>query len=1752
MNLSSTNLTTVTPSINRTFALRSLLILCASSAVIAGRDASPVSAGRHTQQTRPTPETITATVYADNWFEMYVNGRRVAVDPIRFRPHNVVTFELVPEYPMTIAIRAEDNADSRTGMEYDDTQIGDGGFALRLSDGTVTDASWRARCFSRGPVGRDVKNPRVEREPIPEHWFRTDFDDRAWASAVEFSTDQVDPKESFFEHDFGAARFVWSEDLALDNTVLLRTRIDSPRPENGAARRSNPVPNGEMAKRQDGRRGGKKRRGKEAGGGAVAKPPMPDTARVEVDSACDFEMWIDGELVAVDPIVGEPQIPQSFEVLARYPMTIETRLTDPRSAPSLRIQVGGHVIPNSAWHVVGAKGGDGLLVLSTVIDRSQTEEPTRATHASSSRSVRPNIILLLSDDQGWSGLSTPMHPDLRGASSDRVRTPNIATLGRDGLRFSQAYSAAPVCSPSRVGIQTGKNPAALHWTKAARSVTAEDGYRLIPPTSERMLPDEEVTVGEVLQRAGYATAHFGKWHLGGGGPGKHGYDVHDGDTGNQDAAPHKDPNPVDIFGMVERADAFMGKAAKDGRPFFAQLSFHALHYPENARAKTLEAVAERGGWRNEKEMQRAAIAADLDDGIGRLLAAIEARGLSDTTIVIYTSDNGQGGGGRNSLLSGGKGGLEEGGIRVPFLVRGPGIPRGSWCHEPIVGFDFLPTFAELAGVSEDLPRDLEGTSFAKLLTTPDHTLERQSHGLVFHFPHYQGPAGPQSTIRVGDLKLSLSYETGETTLYDLTKDPGETSDLSADRPEETQRLRKLLEEHLEHLDANMPRTNPLFEEGREPTSRKEQKERRKGKEHKDRERKDREERGRGDGGRRRDRTEVDTAPSPSTESSTEVPPEARPFLAFEDLKVTWDDDFVYVESDGLPDHPMMVGIRTWNQQVPLPHPYRGENAFRIPRKPKLLAEPLETVLIGPIALAVNGIPIFDPTTQSGRHDAHENGELDEFGGHAGRADDYHYHVAPFHLAEVVGEDSPIAFGLDGFPIYGKREPDGSAMEPLDAAHGHRHGDGSYHYHGTDEKPYFMGAFAGEVDLESRPRTRGWRPYTRPLRGARIIGFEGSLRDGYVLTYSLRGETYRIEYRLLEDGGVTFSFVDPDGDTRSETYPAPRERGGGREDRGADEDQRSRDERRQGRGGQRRGRDERNAGGAGDDTRPREPWILVHAAELDVDRDGVLTLEEVRTEVQRAVDGFDANADGTLTDAELDGGARVRSAVSGFLRGHRAELDTDEDGLITSEEVVAVFESFHRRHDSDDDGAFSMSSSTPRVNQIGTAPAPGRSLATPTTTSRGLVVILLDDMGWNDVGFMGNDYVETPRLDQLAAEGLVFEAAYASAPNCAPTRACLLSGQWPGRHGVYTVVDERNAPGQPYHRVIAASSRAELEPEFVTFAEALGEAGYATGFFGMWNLGKRGSGPESQGFRTTVVPRDLGFGKNAYKHEDGRQLPDALASEALRFIESHAEEPFLCYLALHSVHEAFDPDPALLSKYRARSGREGDPAFAATVETVDRNIGRILDRLRELGIAESTTIVFTSDNGGEHRRTAPLRGGKGELYEGGLRVPFVVWGAGVRGGRTNSTPVSSVDVYPSLLELAGLPPRNDLDGVSLFPLLSGAGELERDALFWHFPCYTGRGTPASAIRSGDWKLVQRFEAAGPELYDLATDPFETTNRTADEQQVTHELLDRLEEWRGVTGAKLPDGDNPAFDPDAKRGRGGPNKGKNRNRERNRDR
>ena len=429
----------------------------------------------------------------------------------------------------------------------------------------------------------------------------------------------------------------------------------------------------------------------------------------------------------------------------------------------------------------------------------------------------------------------------------------------------------------------------------------------------------------------------------------------------------------------------------------------------------------------------------------------------------------------------------------------------------------------------------------------------------------------------------------------------------------------------------------------------------------------------------------------------------------------------------------------------------------------------------------------------------------------------------------------------------------------------------------------------------------------------------------------------------------------------------------------------------------------------------------------------------------------------------------------------------------------------------------------------------------------VILILMDDMGWRDVGFMGNDFVETPYLDRLAAEGLVFRNAYASAPNCAPTRACLMSGQYTPRHGIYTVVDPRQPPGSPWHKLMAADSRSELDTKVITVAESLQNGGYTTAFFGMWNLGRGRTGPmtpDGQGFDKVVFPENLGFGKDAYFDDQGNYLSDRLTDAVLAFVEDNRNRPFFAYLPDHAVHAPYEPKQDLLQKYEKKlkqsNDRRDNAAAAATIEAVDQNVGRILQRLTELNLRDNTIVIFTSDNGGTNQFTPPLKGGKGQLYEGGIRIPLVVsWPALKNPGRFCDAPVASVDWYPTLLELAGLkaPEGQVLDGISLVPALENKELPARDYMFWHFPCYVGRATPSSAVRAGDWKLLEFFEEGSSfELYDLKQDPNEERDLSAKNPEKTAELRLILKDWQKKTAAALPSGPNPAFDANASRQRG----------------
>jgi len=446
-----------------------------------------------------------------------------------------------------------------------------------------------------------------------------------------------------------------------------------------------------------------------------------------------------------------------------------------------------------------------------------------------------------------------------------------------------------------------------------------------------------------------------------------------------------------------------------------------------------------------------------------------------------------------------------------------------------------------------------------------------------------------------------------------------------------------------------------------------------------------------------------------------------------------------------------------------------------------------------------------------------------------------------------------------------------------------------------------------------------------------------------------------------------------------------------------------------------------------------------------------------------------------------------------------------------------------------------------------------SLAQPEDLPPNVLFILADDLGWRDVGFMGNERIATPHLDALAGRAVIFTQAYANAGNCAPTRACLLSGQYPPRHGVYTVGSPER--GESWHRrLIPSANKTELAPAIVTLAEAFRASGYTTAHFGKWHLGAAEGphGPPAQGFDLNIGGNEGGHPKSYFSPYDNPELPDGppgehltdrLTDEALRFMEVHRDRPFFVYLSYYAVHTPLQAKEKLVQQYEGRwpAGDKPLPVYAAMVETMDANIGRLLDRLKALGLDEQTIVVFTSDNGPffPASTAAPLRGSKGMLYEGGLRVPALIcWPGKVAAGINSDIPMLSLDWYPTLLDMAGIaPPEGQtLDGISHWPLLNQSGEIPERALFWHFPAYLEayrgmeghwRTTPAGAIRFGPWKLLEFFEDGRRELYQLSDDPGESDNLINKKPKIAAVLYRRLLDWRRKTGAPVPTEPNPDF-------------------------
>ncbi len=446
-----------------------------------------------------------------------------------------------------------------------------------------------------------------------------------------------------------------------------------------------------------------------------------------------------------------------------------------------------------------------------------------------------------------------------------------------------------------------------------------------------------------------------------------------------------------------------------------------------------------------------------------------------------------------------------------------------------------------------------------------------------------------------------------------------------------------------------------------------------------------------------------------------------------------------------------------------------------------------------------------------------------------------------------------------------------------------------------------------------------------------------------------------------------------------------------------------------------------------------------------------------------------------------------------------------------------------------------------------------------------VFFLVDDLGYMDVGaYNAETFYETPNIDRLAREGMLFTDAYAAAPVCSPTRASIMTGQFPAR---LRTTDWFGAP-QPETAsrhwtrdkpLLPAPYVDALPHQDTTIAEALAAAHYRTFFAGKWHLGGAGSYPENHGFEINRGGWERGgpYGRGRYfppydnpRLEDGPQnehLPDRLARETVAFLQGVGNSKFFAFLSFYSVHTPLMTRPDLKAKYEAKKsqhppntwGMEGErkvrqvqnhAVYAGMVEAMDQAVGTVLAALDSLGLADNTVIVFTSDNGGlstsEGHPTSnlPLRGGKGWLYEGGIREPLIVrWPGHVQGGSVNAEPVISNDYLPTLLEMAGVSLQQAIpaDGVSLLPLLLGLGTLDREALYWHYPHYGNQGgSPAAAIRRGPWKLIEFFEDERIELFDLAADAGEQRDVSEAEPEVADELHSRLLDWQERVGAILP--------------------------------
>ncbi|WP_162340547.1 sulfatase [Cyclobacterium salsum] len=452
----------------------------------------------------------------------------------------------------------------------------------------------------------------------------------------------------------------------------------------------------------------------------------------------------------------------------------------------------------------------------------------------------------------------------------------------------------------------------------------------------------------------------------------------------------------------------------------------------------------------------------------------------------------------------------------------------------------------------------------------------------------------------------------------------------------------------------------------------------------------------------------------------------------------------------------------------------------------------------------------------------------------------------------------------------------------------------------------------------------------------------------------------------------------------------------------------------------------------------------------------------------------------------------------------------------------------------------------------------------------VLFILADDLGYHDLSCMGSDYYETPNIDRIAHEGMVFTNGYAACQVCSPSRASLMSGKFPARHGITDWIGAKTGEAWReagrFNKLLPPENKDHLDLEYTTLPEAMKAAGYTTFFAGKWHLGGEGSLPEDHGFDINKGGWDKGSPmggfyapwENPYLESgrDGESLTMRLARETANFIRQEKDKPFFAFLSFYAVHAPIQTTKEKWSKYRDKAEQAGiaetgfkmghflpirqvqdNPVYGGLVETMDDAVGHVLQTLDELGLDENTIVVFTSDNGGVSAGDAfatsnlPLRGGKGYQFEGGILEPYFIKTPFLdNAGKTSDDPVTGTDFYPTLLELIGeeLKPEEHADGVSLVPLLTG-GTIEERPLIWHYPHYGNQGgEPSSIIRLGEWKLIHYYEDGREELYNLDQDLEEDHDVAADHVELVAELSNQLFAYLEEVGALYPEKD-PQYDP-----------------------